>query len=797
MNRREFSKALLTAGSAVPLVKDGFPGRAPSPLAQSASAPLQLRPNGFPAGSYTPYGYLDNPYHSWALHPSGVLRSVPPLGMGLYFPAGPGGYFDYSRNSVYRSILRIGVRVGDKVYYEDSDFSAGAITASHHSKNILTLNAELFPLRLTAAFFQVDEQTLSCALSLGNRSSSVVEAKVFAVQRLELGASEWWGRDGIAGTCDAERDCVLLRSFAAGAIFVLSGDVRSARQLVAADEREIKPWMGGSVLQQAKATSYYPAPLHAGLAWTFTVPGAQGTTCHIFLTRAVNESSATTKGSSGKSRVASVYEEKKGEDDGFWTRAPRLEGDFPTHWKNSWVYDFETLRTMVRKPLGIYKHRWDAMQIQAPRNVLAETSIDMWALSYADPETAKAVLLGQFQDALEPNVPCMREDGTMNMVAADGSECGTSLQWCYPFYCMESVFLRTIDRAWLAELYPYLTALLEWTLKNRTDRDGWVVAKCSWESGMDASGRFLLKQPTGGELIDFVRVAELQAAMSHAARTTAGYAHLLGRSEEVKRWTDLASTYAEKTRQLWYDGWFYDVDARSGKPIVIPGHREVTQVGPVMCGVATPEQVRAMIVPMREYRSNQEFWLEWPSHVLPYAESMWYAGEREYLSGVLYEIIDRVYRSMDRPELQPEKKLGWPGVSCEMWGIHGARGGECYGWGATLPAHVIRSVFGFREDTEPDQWHFNLGPNIPQALWGESKLLRLRNIPYRDRTMDLHYACGQGQKVLVELVISRPPPNARLRVTNETGQEIPVQSSEATWSFEATNHAIYRVGWTS
>jgi hypothetical protein len=797
MNRRDFTKALVAASPALPAIRERLLARAIPAAQQSDPASQPADSDGFPAGSYTPHGYLDNPYHSWALHPSGVLRSVPPLGLGLYFPAGPGGYFDYSRNSVYRSILRIGLRIGDKVYYEDRDFPPGAITASHHSKNILTLNAEVPPLKLSTVFYQLDEQTLSCTLSLGNSASSEVAVKAFAVQRLELGASEWWGRDGIAGLYDTEGDCVLLRSFAAGPVFALSGDVRSVTQLVTANEAGIKPWMAGSALHQFTATAYYPAPLHGGLAWTFTVSAAQAATCHIFLTRAVNEGSAITGGRSVKAPATSVYEDKKSEDNRFWSHAPRLEGDFPAHWKNSWVYDFETLRTMVRNPLGVYKHPWDAMQIQAPRNVLAETSIDMWALSYADPETAKTVMLGQFEDALEHNVPCMREDGTMNMVAADGSECGTSLQWCYPFYCMESVFLRTVDRTWLAELYPSLSALLEWTLKNRTDRDGWVVAKCSWESGMDASGRFLMKQPTGGELIDFVRVAELQAAMSHAARTMERYAGLLGKSDDAGRWAQLASTYAEKTRQLWYEGWFYDVDVHSGKPIVIPGHREVTQVGPIMCGVATPEQVRAMIPPMREYESNQEFWLEWPSHVLPYAEAMWLAGEREYLSRVLYEIVDRVYRSMDRRDVEPGKKLGWPGVSCEMWGLGGARGGECYGWGATLPAHIIRSVFGFREDWGPEKWHFSLGPNLPEALWGAGKSLRLRNIYYRDRTFEVHYTYRQGQKLLVELTFSSAPPNQRLRVTNEAAREVPLQSSKTSWSFEADNHAIYHVGWAS
>ena len=36
-----------------------------------------------PHDDFTPHGYLDNPYHSWKLNPSGVLRSREPLGNGL------------------------------------------------------------------------------------------------------------------------------------------------------------------------------------------------------------------------------------------------------------------------------------------------------------------------------------------------------------------------------------------------------------------------------------------------------------------------------------------------------------------------------------------------------------------------------------------------------------------------------------------------------------------------------------------------------------------------------------------
>jgi len=792
MNRREFSKNLII-GSAL-ASKVSAPGGADS-LSGAREVPEAkggVR-KAFPAGAYTPFGYLDNPYHTWNLHPSGVLRSVPPMGMGLYFPAGPGGYFDYKRNSVYRSILRLGFRIGDRVLFETDDFGAAGpeITASHHSKNLLKLDFAVSGLSISASFFLVGENALVCSLSIRNGSDSARDVRAFAVQRMELGESSWWGRDGLSGAFDDQGQRSILRSFAAGPVFMLKTDHRVDSHLVSADDASLRAWMAGSTHSAAAATAYFPNPLNAALGVKASIPPGAKWAVKVLLGRAVNEHSAEREISASMPRVEPVHAEKILEDDRFWSGTPRLEGDFPENWKRAWVYDFETLRMMVRRPSGAYQHLWDAMQIQAPRNVLAETSIDMWALSYADPGTAKAVLLGQFQDAIEANVPCMREDGTMNMVAADGSECGTALQWCYPFYCIASVFLRTADESWLGQLYPYLAAHLDWTLKHRTDRQGWIVTKCSWESGMDASSRFLIPQPTGGELIDFIRVAELQAAMAHATRTMQQYAKLLGHTGDVARWQELSSLYAEKTRELFQGGWFYDVDSRSGEPIVLPNHREVTQMAPIMCGVATPEQIQAMAPAMLEFNPRQEYWLEWPSLVLPYAESMWQAGRRQALADVLLEIVERAYRSMDRRAIELEKRLGWPGVSCEYWGQKGAAGGEGYGWGATLPAHIIRSLFGFRELEWIVGEQFELGPNIPESLVSEGKLFQLHNLRYRSRWFDLEYKCLAQGEFHAFLTISEKAEG--IRITDETGREMPVQWSDSKAAFKLKNHALYRV----
>ena len=82
MNRRDFV-ALLTAASATmkaaPLLADPLaasPGSSASPE-DDVSRVGPGAQTGFPIGDYTPFGYLDNPWHTWDLHPSGVFRSLP------------------------------------------------------------------------------------------------------------------------------------------------------------------------------------------------------------------------------------------------------------------------------------------------------------------------------------------------------------------------------------------------------------------------------------------------------------------------------------------------------------------------------------------------------------------------------------------------------------------------------------------------------------------------------------------------------------------------------------------------
>ena len=180
--------------------------------------------------------------------------------------------------------------------------------------------------------------------------------------------------------------------------------------------------------------------------------------------------------------------------------------------------------------MGLIPHVFDGMQLQAPRLVLAEAAMDTLFLSYANPELAAEVILGHFESAPHPNLPCMREDGSYNMVADDGQICGTAPEWGYPLWCCQQLWLRSGNLSWLQRLYPGAAAYLRWWLDHRRDAEGWEIYECSWESGQDVSSRFGPQQ-TGGTIIQHVRPVDLQASMAQGAEILAHWAKLLGQEQ--------------------------------------------------------------------------------------------------------------------------------------------------------------------------------------------------------------------------------------------------------------------------
>src|SRR5258708_20991146 len=111
-----------------------------------------------PSDDFTPHGYLDNPYHSWKLNPSGVLRSLPPLGMGWHVP----NLGSYVLNQFqYTAPLMIALTINDLVLITPEDFRRHKCTINSqlHTQTRFeyTCHVPQYELTLAARYFLVQE----------------------------------------------------------------------------------------------------------------------------------------------------------------------------------------------------------------------------------------------------------------------------------------------------------------------------------------------------------------------------------------------------------------------------------------------------------------------------------------------------------------------------------------------------------------------------------------------------------------------------------------------------------------
>jgi hypothetical protein len=317
---------------------------------------------------------------------------------------------------------------------------------------------------------------------------------------------------------------------------------------------------------------------------------------------------------------------------------------------------------------------------------------------------------------------------------------------------------------------------------------------------MDASSRFLIHQPTGGELIEFLRIVELQAATAHAAQVMGLFAGVLGDTNAIEGWRKLEQVYSAKTQTLWKEDWFYDFDTRNGRHVTNVGH-DLGQVAPVFCGIASRDQTEKMRPVLRKFHSDSmarhlpasEDWqdgLHWSSLVLPYLESLWTAGEKELVSQVVDTVAERIYATMDRRTLTPPgvtQKLGWPGVSCEVWGGEGAYGGEGYGWGAVLPAHIIRNLIGFRDAKRFDE--LPLSPNLPDSFMVPGKSYGACNLQLGEDRLNIMIHVIDARRVRLEGKWSNSLRAASVK--DSAGKGLALRSNDLNWQFEGYNREQY------
>ena len=763
-------------------------------------AQVPALPYSFPISDYSPHGYLDNPFHSWVLNRSGVIRSYPPLGFGFWRTNFAGSYGGGAGDHVnYLSLLFLGLRLDGRLFADTADFTEAdvALKSRYHSKNMMSYDWTYHDLAVSLRFYLASEHALVCAVSVTNNGSAAGDVQVQASNVYQTGGVKWWGRDGIASRSHQAQGYGVQKVWAGGDAFVLGGNLPPAICASTDSMNVWKSWMRhGNPSSPLTVSLTGRGPMYHLQFYPMMVKPGEEKSLLLVLSRGKNESQAVDAFHFALDSATAILQQLLDEDQKFWSGTPQLNGDWPETWKHGWVYDFETLRMNVRRPIGIFHHPWDAMQVHAPRVVLGETCMDMMTLQYADPALAKEVIYGTFADAIAPNIPCVREDGSVNMVSSDGSECGTAPVWGYPFHVINALYQSTGDSAWIAALYPHLKSYIEWWLKNRTDKDGWLHCNNSWESGQDGSRRFLVAEHNEGAVADFVRTVDVEASMAEAMTCMVEFAGIAGWEREADHWRQLAASRIKNTRSMFWNGWFRDVDARNRQPIVLKDYYDVMMLAPLACGVATAEQMKEVRAMFRFFTGRNT--IQWPPGMLTFTEAAWNAGEHGIAAELVASTADRVYgRTDSRHLLFSDSTFSYriPGVANEFWPIDPVpAGGENYGWGATLPLYIIRNIIGFREFRNGRPHAFILSPSLPTHMAESGKAYTIQNLKFENSQFDLTYTIiEQNGKMKISFQF---PGNEFRTVTarNEKGvtlQQQSMTSSSRTFVFTGENFHIY------
>jgi hypothetical protein len=767
-----------------------------------------------PLDDFTPHGYLDNPYHSWKLNPSGVLRSLEPLGMGWHVP----NLGSYVLNQFqYTAHLTIGLKIHDLVLVTPEDFRRNKCTINSqlHTKNRFeyTCFVPKYGLTLTARYFLVHEHALGCLLSLSTTNDTPLPVTCLLIHQHTHNphTSRLW-EHGLYALQSRESGFGMLGLASEGDVFIHGARAVEGTTLTWGEMgfgislEDISVWASGrsiappNITQRQSETGWqmravaFPCALNLG--------GNPSTSrLNVVLARGVSQDQTYKHWKEGIEAFTRVENERRNDDETFWERAPQLSGDWPASWRRGFVYDLETLRMTIRPPAGVIPTFWDGMQTQAPRLVLAEAAMDTLFLSYADPELAAEVILGHFESSPHPNLPCMREDGSYNMVADDGQICGTAPEWGFPLWCCDQLFRRTGDLDWLRRLYPPAATYVRWWLDHRRDAEGWIVYACSWESGQDVSSRFGPQQ-TGGTIIQHVRPVDLQASVALSAEILSRWATLLAgntHAEDVQAstqqtsdlsldaawWRKVAGDYAEKTRTMWRNGWFRDYDSMAREWST---QQDAMHLAPVFCGMVSRDQVEHLRPFLANPPLHSSGWapLSWPPVVMTLVSAAAAAQMPVDAAELAYRYIDASYRSTDSRDL--DEQGGLPGVTREYrrsitvgkWGeIDYVNAGiEGYGWGALSVFLLIRYLMGLREE-EPSK--ITIAPVLPQALRRVGATYRVEPVLWGNYVLGIECTVRDAKVYTVRMRCARREGEETAEASEEKELCQPISVQECEW----------------
>jgi hypothetical protein len=202
---------------------------------------------------------------------------------------------------------------------------------------------------------------------------------------------------------------------------------------------------------------------------------------------------------------------------------------------------------------------------------------------------------------------------------------------------------------------------------------------------------------------------------------------------------------------------------------------------------------------MRRFQNGKGRWLEWPPGIFTFIEAAWNASEPGIAADVIAGIADRVYQRTDaRDVLYGDGPLSYrvPGVANEFWPVRTIpAGGENYGWGATLPMTIIRSIIGFREHASSNDQEFSLSPSIPDSLRSHGTTFGINRLHFRGVTFDVQYSFHEKDSLTVSFSYDAMTP-VRCRIVDPGGRGMARQDeakSKGMLTFRGKNGETYRV----
>ncbi len=708
---------------------------------------------------FTPFGYMQNPYHQCGKGYRDLLGGV--LRSDDEYP-GFGWYYPNRKQCLWYSTFGMGALLNGEMIFSRASWAKQGYGPDLHCWNLFSYRLHVNGQYAHISYFQSEERSLSARVDLCQFTREndirwfwIIHVKNMSQRKVIPDSFPLKGELGI----QVEPEEASISNKVGFVFHGQNGKERMSR----------KEWVFGKTIEETVLKGM-PASCFIGSELYSLIeiePSEDFYWCTLRLQGPFHKTEETginlSEQFSDSERLSVAFHEKQKEAAQFWEKTPKLLGDWDESVKNGFWYDFNTTRMCTFPSMGIFKGVWPSWMIFSPRVVLAEGAMDMNRLAYADMELAKESILTLFRDT-GANVPCLFPSGVPNMVAADGSICGTSPAWCLPFHQIYQLYLRDPDQKWMKQLYPFLKSYHLWWNQYRTDEEGFAVYCCTWEAGEDDSPRLDPNRTGGGIISDLVRPVELQAAMALDAHVMAFFAQELGNLNDVNYWNEEKNRYLSLLHRLWdpKEGRYRDWDKMNNHWLSVRGVRDYwnadfTRLSPlsmtaVLFGLIGEEKQRMVKREIPLFLTEPfNVWPSWNYVIMEAATEM---GLQKISSEFSWQIVQRVYQENDRRTLDGISHP-YPGSAREYWPIDPQRfkGNDAYAWGAQTALLMIRHILGFRSSPITQQIAFELCPSLPFVLMETGKQYGIHGLHYRGLRLSVVYSPISAKEVEVELVV--------------------------------------------